>query len=156
LSQRRALEANDSSTPPRAGRTLGVLLGAGLLLQVTVAADDHKPAELVGTWRGTSVCADRVAAPSCRDETVIYEFAAGAKPGAVHWKADKVVEGQRMSMGDSELAYDTGAQCWTAEFKSPRVHIVWCLKVDGDRLTGTGRLLPGKETVRRIDVRRDD
>jgi hypothetical protein len=132
----------------------GALLFAGSLLQAT-AADDHKPSELVGAWRGTSTCVDRVAAPACRDEVVIYEFAVGAKPGTVHWKADKVVEGQRATMGELELAYDAAEACWAAEFKSPRVDIVWCLKAQGDHLTGTGRHLPGKETVRRIDLRKD-
>jgi hypothetical protein len=86
---------------------------------------------------------------------VVYEFTAGAKPGTVHWKADKVVDGQRELMGEMDLVYDTGEGCWAAEFISPRVRIAWCLVVDGAHLTGTGRLLPGKQTVRRIDARKD-
>ncbi len=81
------------------------------------ASETGNPARLLGTWRGTSVCTDRVAAPSCRDETVVYELTAGKSPGTVHWAADKVVE--------------------------------------GTRLTGTARLLPGNETVRKLDLRKD-
>ena len=44
------------------------------------AAKTPGPAELIGTWRGTSTCTDRVAAPACNDETVVYEFSAGPKP----------------------------------------------------------------------------
>jgi hypothetical protein len=33
--------------------------------------------------------------------------------------------------------------------------MVWCLVVDGAHMTGTGRLLPGNQTVRSIDVRKD-
>jgi hypothetical protein len=44
------------------------LVLAGALLH---AADDHTPQELVGTWKGTSTCTDRVAAPACRDEVVV-------------------------------------------------------------------------------------
>jgi hypothetical protein len=113
------------------------------------------PAAPIGVWRGTSTCTDRVAAPACHDEVVVYEFTAGAKPGTVHWKADKIVDGQRASMGEFDLAYDTGDACWKAEFSSPRVQSVWCLVVDGARMTGTGQLLPGKQTIRKIDVRKD-
>lgn len=112
-------------------------------------------AELSGVWRGTSTCTDRVAAPACRDEVVVYEFTDGPKPGIVRWKADKVVNGQREPMGELDLAYDTGEACWRADFTSPRVHLVWCLVADGGRMTGTGWLLPGKQIVRKIDVRKD-
>jgi hypothetical protein len=86
---------------------------------------------------------------------VVYEFRAGARPGTVHWRADKIVDGQRELMGEIDLAYDTGDACWKAEFKSPRVHSLWCLAVDGVHMTGTGRLLPSKQIVRKIDVRKD-
>jgi hypothetical protein len=54
-----------------------------------------------------------------------------------------------------DLVYDTGDACWRAEFRSSQVHSVWCLAVEGAHMTGTGRLLPGKQTVRKIDVRRE-
>lgn len=139
----------------RAGRTFSVLVLAGCVLGASSASDDIKPTELVGTWRGASACTDRVAAPACRDEVVVYEFTVGPKSGTVHWKADKVVDGKRQPMGEMDLDYDRDDKCWKAEFISPRVHSVWCLVVDGGHLTGTARLLPGKETVRRIDARRD-
>jgi hypothetical protein len=129
-------------------------MGAAWALAAS-APPGHEPSELIGTWRGTSTCTDRVAAPACRDEVVVYEFTAGEKPGWVHWKADKVVEGQRQPMGEMDLVYDAGGRCWTAEFNSSRVHSVWSLVVDGAHLTGTGRLLPGKQMVRRIAARKD-
>ena len=58
-------------------------------------------------------------------------------------------------MGEFDLAYAAAEACWKGEFQSPRVHSVWCLKVEGTRLTGTGRLLPGKEIIRKIDARKD-
>jgi len=131
------------------------LVIAGLALTASASPDDRKPSELVGTWRGTSTCTDRVAAPACHDEVVVYEFTAAVKPGTVLWKADKIVDGRRAPMGEMDLVYDTGEACWRGEFSSPRVHSVWCLAVDGAHMTGTGRLLPAKQTVRRIDVRKD-
>jgi hypothetical protein len=108
-----------------------------------------------GLWRGTSTCTDRVAAPACHNEAVVYEFTSGAQPGTVLWKADKVIDGVRQPMGEMDLAYDASEACWKAEFTSPRVHSFWCLVVDGSHMTGTARLLPGKQLVRRIDVRKD-
>ena len=134
-------------------RILVVLLVTGHL--ATAVTEEHKPSELVGTWRGTSTCTDLVAAPACRDEVVVYDFTPGAKPGTVTWKADKVVDGKRVPMGEMDLTYDAHEKCWAAEFKSSRVQSRWCLLVDGTHLTGTGRLLPGKETIRTIDVRKD-
>lgn len=113
------------------------------------------PEELIGLWRGTSTCTDRVAAPACRDETIVYEFTAGTQPGTVRWAADKVVNGKRESMGDPlYLTYDTTEKCWKVEFSSPRVKIVWRFAVDGRHLTGTAHLLPGNEAVRKVDARK--
>jgi hypothetical protein len=88
---------------------------------------------------------------------VIYDFSVGTKPGSVLWKADKVVNGERQPMGELDLVYNAGERCWIADFQSPRspsLHTVWRLVVDGAHLTGTGQLLPGKQMVRRIVVRR--
>lgn len=139
----------------RVSRTFAILVAATCLLKASAAPSDHKPSELIGTWRGTSTCTDRVAAPACHDEVVVYDFTLGDKPGTVHWEADKIVDGKRQPMGGFDLVYDANAACWSAEFRSPRVHSVWSVVVDGKHLTGTARLLPGKQTVRRIDVRKD-
>jgi hypothetical protein len=119
------------------------------------APEAARPTAPTGVWRGSSTCVDLVAAPACHDEVVVYEFTAGATLGTVHWKADKVVDGQREPMGEMDLAYDTGDACWRAELSSPRVHSVWCLAIDGAHMTGTARLLPGNQIVRKIDVRKD-
>ena len=119
------------------------------------AAGEIGPAQLIGVWRGTSICTDLTAAPACHDETVVYEFTAGSRPGAVHWAADKVVGGQRERMGEMELEYDKAEGCWKAFFTSPRTKSVWRLTVEGSRLTGTARLLPGNETIRKLDLRKE-
>ena len=113
------------------------------------------PAQLIGTWRGKSTCTDRVAAPACSDETVVYEFTPGSRPGTVHWQADKIVNGKREAMGEFDLAYDTAEACWKAEYSGPRVTSVWRVAVNARHLTGTARLLPGNQTIRKIDARKD-
>ena len=55
-------------------------------------------------------------------------------------------------MGEMDLAYDTHNKCWKAEFNS---RVAWCLAVDGAHMTGTAWLLPGKQTVRKVDLRKD-
>jgi hypothetical protein len=40
------------------------------------------------------------------------------------------------------------------DLKSPRVTIVWRLSISGTHVTGTGRLLPGNETIRKVDLRK--
>lgn len=134
------------------------MIGIVFLVLASIAVsrpDVPGPEQLIGLWRGTSICTDRVAAPACQDETIVYEFKAGNRPGTVRWSADKVVNGKRESMGDPlDLTYDNSEKCWKVEFTSPRVKVVWRLAVDGQHLTGTARLLPGNETVRKVDARK--
>ena len=132
----------------------GMAVAGSTVAQAQSAVGDA--AELIGIWRGASICTDRVAAPGCHDETVVYEFTAGSAPGTVHWIADKLVNGQRERMGELELVFDKAEACWKAEFSSPRVRVVWRLVVNGSRLSGTGRQVPGNETIRKMDLRKDE
>ena len=139
----------------------GMLGVCGLVLVAHTQAiprahmDEPDPSQLIGVWRGTSTCTDRVAAPACHDETVVYEFTAGRERGTVRWAADKVVNRQRQRMGELDLVYDKTEACWKAEFSSARVKSVWRLSVEGTHITGTARLLPGNETVRKVDARKE-
>ena len=114
----------------------------------------HKVDELLGTWRGTSTCTDKVAAPACRDETVVYEFRRGDRPGHAIAAADKVVDNQRVPMGELDFAWDAAAACWRADFDSPNVTSRWCFTTDGAAVKGTARLLPGNQIIRRVEARR--
>ncbi len=111
--------------------------------------------EIVGTWRGESICIDRKVAPACTDEVVVFEFRRSPKPGTVSLQADKIVNGERRKMGELEFAWDAGEGCWRSEFETPRTHGYWCLVVDGREVTGTLRTLPERAQVRRLSVRRD-
>jgi hypothetical protein len=112
--------------------------------------------EIVGTWSGSSTCVDRQAAPACNDEQVVYEISATpGKPDTVTVKADKVLDGKRVSMGDLEFARDAKSGSWTSELETPRVHALWRLTVHGTTLTGTLTLLPSNAVVRKIDLRKD-
>ena len=112
------------------------------------------PANILGTWQGTSTCTDRIAAPACNDEVVIYDFRPGPKPGVIRWLADKVVAGTRQPMGELEVAWDREQSCWKAEVSSPSGKTVWKLFVDGTHLTGTGQRMPSGGVIRRIDAKK--
>ena len=139
---------------PGARRWLALLVVAGCTTGAAPVATGS-PSDLLGTWRGTSVCTDRTLAPACKDEVVVYEFTAGPTPGSVHWKADKVVGGERQTMGGFDLTWAVDRTCWAAEFQSPRMHSQWRLVVSGDSMTGTAILLPSKAVVRRLALQRE-
>jgi uncharacterized protein (DUF2147 family) len=112
--------------------------------------------EIVGTWSGSSVCSDRQAAPACKDEQVVYEIHANpGKPNTVTTKADKVVDGKRLPMGDLEFTRDAKDGSWTSEIDTPRVHALWRLRVDGATLSGTLTSIPSNAVVRKIDLRKE-
>ena len=125
-----------------------------LILTTFVSQPGTQPAAPLGIWRGPSLCTDRTAAPACHDEDAVYEFAPGAKAGTVHWIADKMVDGKRENMGEADATYDAAERCWKAEVVSPRVKSVWRFTVSGNKLTGTARLQPGGETIRKFDLTR--
>src|SRR5262245_49654042 len=145
----------------RARLLIAITIGSALLVLSAHAAaaqpnaDRSVVAQLIGVWRGTSTCTDRVAAPACRDEDVVYELTAGPRPDTVHWVADKIVNGQRERMGEFDVTYDNAEACWKVQVSSPRVTIVWRLFVKDRSMSGTARLLPSNETVREIALRKE-
>jgi hypothetical protein len=133
---------------------LAALAGAGLA--APVAAGEPEGAATLGEWRGPSLCTDRVRAPACKDEEVLYHFTpvAGGPEGKVHLKADKLVDGKFETMGELDFEYDSATKEWKSEFRSPRFHGLWTYAVDGRRLSGTLIDLPSKALIRRISCAR--
>jgi hypothetical protein len=137
-------------------RTLVFLAALGWLAGsvARTAADDGAQRKIVGTWRGTSTCVDRKAAPACNDEQVVYEITpvAGAAD-RVSVQADKIVNGERGTMGVIEFRVAPDGS-WVGEFEGPRARSEWRLAVDGDRIAGTCTLLPSKAVIRKIELER--
>lgn len=127
------------------------ILAAGAVSAVGTSDLSH----FLGTWHGTSTCVNREVAPSCKDETVVYEVGRSDKPQAVVLKADKIVDGKRLPMGDLEFVYSEREGCWRAEFTTSRVQGVWCLVVDGENMTGGLRVLPENAQVRKVALKRE-
>jgi hypothetical protein len=113
------------------------------------------PANIVGTWRGTSTCVNREAAPACNDEQVVYEITAiSGEPEKVTVKADKIVDGKRVPIGAMDFTRE-GEGVWGTEFQTPRLRARWQLAVAGTSMNGTMMLLPSKTVVRRMEFKRD-
>jgi len=106
-----------------------------------------------GTWKGTSTCTNREVTPGCKDEVVVYDVKPD-KPGAVTLKGDKIVNGERLWMGDLPFTWDAERKEWISRFDGGRVQVIWHLRVDGDTLTGTLEHLPEKVVVRRVAAKR--
>src|SRR5262245_56592552 len=97
---------------------LAEALAGGAALRADAALD-----AITGTWRGSSLCVNRQALPSCADEQVVYDIAATAgKAHTVTVKADKIVDGQRVPMGVLDLTQDAAAGGSTTDIETARTH----------------------------------
>jgi hypothetical protein len=108
--------------------------------------------DFLGTWRGTSICVNRKVAPACKDEMIVYDVQRSEKPKTAILKAYKIVDGQRLPMGELEFVYGDKDGCWRSELSTPRVHGVWCLVVEGRSLTGSLRVMPDDVEVRKVQA----
>ena len=107
---------------------------------------------LAGDWTGTSLCTDLKALPACHDEKVIYHITK-VSDDKVHVAADKIVDGKPVPMGEFDM--DVHGNRLTSEMTNRNgQRALWDFTVDGDHITGTLKLLPGNEVVRKIDARR--
>ena len=126
------------------------------VLAVLAAAAAPGPRDaILGEWRGTSTCVDRVKHPACNDEVVIYHFRPnGDDPAAVTLTADKVVDGKVLPMGEFDCTYDGKRGAWLSEFRNERVHILWSFVVRKNDIQGTLVDLPDRSPVRKIAVQK--
>ena len=85
----------------------------------------------------------------------MYEVGEPAKGGdAVTLAAYKIVDGEKLLMGEFDLTWDDKQGSWSAEYTNGRVHILWTFVVHGDEITGTLVDLPSKHLIRNVSVKR--
>jgi hypothetical protein len=125
----------------------------------TATAEPSTPpapkAEILGLWKGSSICTKVEAAEFCRDETVVYNFVdVPERPATVSLKAGRIVDGNIQKMYAIYFTYQPKEQCWTSEFDRLGIHGVWTYAVHGDEMTGSAAMLPGKTVVRNVSVKR--
>jgi hypothetical protein len=122
-------------------------------LQCQPAATQTSHASALATWKGESICVGN--RPTCKNEVVVYRFEAIAgKPDRALLLADKIIDGKRVPMGKLELRYDESKREMSGEFTRGQTHGLWQYKVTGDSMEGTLVLLPDRELVRRVNVKR--
>lgn len=134
-------------------RTQLVALVGAVIPLVLVPTRSQLP-DLVGSWRGTSTCVDKVHYPACNDEHVIYDARQkAAAPDTVTLRADKVTNGVREFMGEFDF-HRAPDSTWVAEYQNPRVRIRIVLRVRSDHLTGFLTDEPSGRRVRAIAAER--
>ncbi len=109
---------------------------------------------IVGTWRGTSLCVNRKAAPACTDEQALYRITAKTAD-AVVLEGNKIVHGKVEFMGEFRPTFDASTGTWVAVFEGPRKSARLRLKVADGKLTGTMSLLPDDIVIRRIELTKE-
>lgn len=127
-------------------------------LETAVAAPATAPApkaEILGIWKGTSICTKVDGNEFCRDETVLYKFVdVPDQPATVALNAARIVDGVVQPMYSLYFTYRPDQGRWTSEFERPSFRGVWAHVVHGDEMTGTATLLPSLTIVRNVAARR--
>jgi hypothetical protein len=120
-------------------------------LQQTAPSIENR---IIGTWHGTSMCADRKSDTACKDEEVVYVVKGmRAVRDTVGMEAFKIINGERISMGMLTLAYSRGSDLWTFELAA-RVHALWAFQVKDSTAHGSLVELPSKRLIRTVHVSR--
>jgi hypothetical protein len=139
-------------------RTLVVLHSglviSGLLIMVPTltaeaTADAGDESQLFGDWKGASIVVANSAV--ARDERVVWHISKAKEPGKVRVTADKIVNGQSITMGTGDWVYDKTKKTITWKSKVG----VWNLSVDGDTMKGT-LTLTDRTVFRRVSLQRSD
>ena len=109
---------------------------------------------IAGVWRGFSTCVKSEEHTACHDETTVYRVVG---KDALHASMDalKIVDGQELSMGILDLAYDAARDAWWSDFENGSVHIRWSFRVRGDEMLGILVDLPSNRLSRQVFARRD-
>jgi hypothetical protein len=138
------------------GLALIVALGAGVSASETAPDGGPAPkAEILGLWKGKSVCTTVEGNEFCKDETVVYNFVdIPSQPATVTLKAARVVDGTLQRTFDLYFTYRPDERRWACEFERGKGRAMWSFAVEGDGLTGTAALLPELTIVRIVTAKR--
>ena len=110
--------------------------------------------QVIGEWRGTSLCTNLEKAPACKDETVRFVFTRNDGAATYHLVGDKLVSGSYQTMGEMDLVYSAADATWSYEFKTPNcAGCRWWYRMNAKDLIG-GLTDQSGEQVRKVLVRR--
>ena len=112
-------------------------------------------AEILGVWKGTSICVKTAGNESCRDETVVYSVIdVPNQPATVTLKAARLANDMLRPMYELDFTYRHDTATWSCAFERPTFSGVWAYAVHGDDMTGTATLVPSMTVVRNVSARR--
>jgi hypothetical protein len=112
-------------------------------------------AEILGLWKGSSICTKVQAAELCHDETVVYNFIdVPSQPATVTLKAARIVDGMLQTTFSIYVTYRPDEHRWTSEFEASRSRGIWTYVRNGDELTGSVALLPELTVLRNLTAKR--
>jgi hypothetical protein len=133
-----------------------LLLAALVITNTAFAQHTAPPSEILGEWRGQSVCTNLTLAPACKDETIRYVFtAAKDSPNRFHLVAEKLVDGKFEPMGEFDLDYSTTAYAWQYDFETrDRMKLRWEYKIEDSTLSGAVLVRDSGERLRRVTASR--
>jgi hypothetical protein len=138
--------------------TLGVILAAAAPELRRGARPSGQGSEslskVLGDWEGESVCVDKNR-PACKNEHVVYHITKkDGERDAVTMRADKIVNGRSVDMGDLDCEHDGAKSTLTCEFTVNGTHGVFEFAINGDEMEGTLKILPAGTLGRRIKVKK--
>jgi hypothetical protein len=139
---------------------IGLVANLALLaaLETAVAAPATAPApkaEILGIWKGTSICTKVEINKFCQDETVVYNFVdVPDQPATVSLKAGRIVDNTVRPMYSLYVTFRPDQGRWTSAFERPQVRGIWSYVVRGDDMTGTATVLPSLTIVRNVAAKR--
>jgi hypothetical protein len=139
---------------------IGLVASASLLaaLETAVAAPAVAPApkaEILGIWKGSSICTKVELNQFCQDETVVYNFVdVPDQPATVSLRAGRIVDNTVRPMYSLYVTFRPDQGLWTSQFERPQVRGVWAYVVHGDDMTGTATVLPSLTIVRNVAAKR--
>lgn len=109
-----------------------------------------KPDSPAGDWRGMSIC--QVKPSGCHDEDSLYHVRpTETTPGKFELQADKIVDGEPVTMGTGPCSYDAAK----SELSCPIAQngALMRFRLHGDEMLGTMTLADGT-TWRKITLKR--
>ena len=140
----------------RYARPMLAVLTLLFAVEATAAAPVPAPkAEILGFWKGSSICAPIEAAEYCKDEIVAYNFVdVPDQPTTVSLKAGRIKDGAVQPMYAIYFNHRPEDGSWTSELARGERRGRWSYVVKGDELTGTLVLLPEGTVARSVTAKR--
>ncbi|MBS1792120.1 MAG: hypothetical protein JST85_30720 [Acidobacteria bacterium] len=112
--------------------------------------------QVVGVWKGESICVNKEKFPACNDEQVVYHIKkSAAASDQVTIAADKIVHGKAEEMGVLDFKYDSEKGSLVCEFSSNTRKSIFEFTVKADSMEGTLKALPDSTLIRRIKLNRE-